>query len=199
MPSLLLASSSPYRQALLKKLQLPFISASPEIDESALPGEHITARVERLAQEKAAALASQYPDHWIIGSDQLCSFQGEQLGKAGTTEAALAQLIRFRGQAVTFYTGLCLRTPSHNFSCVEPFTVHFRDFTPVEAQSYIALEQPLDCAGSFKSEGLGITLFERLEGDDPNSLIGLPLIRLCRFLDSAGCTPLLAVRSPATC
>jgi MAF protein len=189
---ILLASSSVYRKQLLEKLQLPFICASPDIDESILPGELPSNYVQRLAIEKAKALQADYPNHIIIGSDQcaLLTVNGEQqiLGKPHTVENAIQQLNQASGQQVTFLTGLCVYN-SDNQQChslVEPFSVHFRTLTLPQIERYIAQEMPLDCAGSFKSEGLGIRLFSALKGRDPNSLIGLPLIALVDLLEQQG-------------
>jgi len=189
---ILLASSSPYRKQLLEKLQLPFACASPDIDESILKDEKPEDYVLRLAVEKAKALASDYPDHLIIGSDQCAVLkQGEQnivLGKPHTVENAVKQLSNASGQPVTFLTGLCVynsKTEQYS-SLVEPFIVHFRELTQAQIERYIDQEEPLDCAGSFKSEGLGIRLFKALEGRDPNSLIGLPLIALVDLLEQQG-------------
>ncbi|MDX1525144.1 MULTISPECIES: nucleoside triphosphate pyrophosphatase [Pseudidiomarina] len=190
--NLVLASTSPFRKALLEKIIPTFTVAAPEVDETPLAGETAPALVERLAQAKAKALASQYPQHWLIGSDQVAVVNGEIVGKPHTVANAIKQLQAAQGKSVTFYTGLALYD-SHTGamqSCVEPFVVHFRELSLAEIEGYIALEQPLRCAGSFKSEGLGISLFERLEGDDPNSLVGLPLLRLLQMLRQWGYNPL---------
>ena len=191
-PSILLASTSPFRQALLRKLGLPFITAAPEVDESPQPGENAEALVIRLAVAKAQALAGTYPRHWIIGSDQVCVLDGAIAGKPHTAENARAQLRVASGQAITFYTGLALFHPASGrlLQCCEPFVVHFRSLTDTEIAGYVEKEQPLQCAGSFKSEGLGICLFDRLEGRDPNTLVGLPLIALNGMLQQAGINPL---------
>ncbi|MBK5013838.1 nucleoside triphosphate pyrophosphatase [Pantoea sp. S62] len=191
-PSILLASTSPFRQALLRKLGLPFITAAPEVDESPQPGENAEALVIRLAVAKAQALAGTYPRHWIIGSDQVCVLDGAIAGKPHTAENARAQLRAASGQAITFYTGLALFHPASGrlLQCCEPFVVHFRTLTDAEIAGYVEKEQPLQCAGSFKSEGLGICLFDRLEGRDPNTLVGLPLIALNGMLQQAGINPL---------
>jgi len=191
-PSILLASTSPFRQALLRKLGLPFITAAPEVDESPQPGENAEALVMRLAVAKAKALAGTYPRHWIIGSDQVCVLDGAIAGKPHTTENARAQLRAASGKAITFYTGLALFHPASGrlLQCCEPFVVHFRTLTDAEIAGYVEKEQPLQCAGSFKSEGLGICLFDRLEGRDPNTLVGLPLIALNGMLQQAGINPL---------
>ncbi|QCA04788.1 Maf family protein [Pantoea vagans] len=191
-PSILLASTSPFRQALLRKLGLPFITAAPEVDESPQPGENAEALVIRLAVAKAQALAGTYPRHWIIGSDQVCVLDGAIAGKPHTAENARAQLRAASGKAITFYTGLALFHPASGrlLQCCEPFVVHFRTLTDAEIAGYVEKEQPLQCAGSFKSEGLGICLFDRMEGRDPNTLVGLPLIALNGMLQQAGINPL---------
>ncbi|WP_312052562.1 nucleoside triphosphate pyrophosphatase [Pantoea brenneri] len=190
--SILLASTSPFRQALLQKLGLPFTTAAPEVDETPLPGETATALVTRLAIAKAQALAQAFPDRWIIGSDQVCVLDGMITGKPHSVENARAQLRAASGNRITFYTGLALYHPASQqlMQCCEPFVVHFREITDAEIAAYIEKEQPLHCAGSFKSEGLGICLFERLEGRDPNALVGLPLIALNDMLRQAGINPL---------
>ncbi|MBI1425171.1 MAG: septum formation inhibitor Maf [Gammaproteobacteria bacterium] len=185
---LVLASTSPYRKALLEKLQLAFDTAAPDIDESALPGENPEQLVARLAEAKAMAIADRYPDALIIGSDQVAVVDGKIVGKPGDHEKAHAQLKRAAGKRVTFLTGLCLHNSLSRRSQVEvvPFSVIFRQLTETQIEHYLQREQPYNCAGSFKSEGLGIALFEKLEGDDPNTLIGLPLIRLIRMLENEG-------------
>jgi MAF protein len=186
---LLLASSSAYRKQLLEKLQLPFTCASPDIDESIRLDESPHNYVQRLAIEKAKALKDDYPNHIIIGSDQCAVLEanGQQhvLGKPHTVENAIQQLSQASGQSVTFFTGLCVYNSAtqREMSLVEPFIVHFRNLTLPQIERYIDQENPLDCAGSFKSEGLGIRLFSALEGRDPNSLIGLPLIALVDLLE----------------
>lgn len=194
MTQLILASTSPFRQALLNKLGLSFITAAPEVDETPLTGETAPQLVERLARAKAQALAARYPDRWIIGSDQVCVLAGNITGKPHTEDNARAQLRAASGNAITFYTGLALHCAAYNRtqSLVEPFKVHFRPLSEAEIDAYVSREQPLQCAGSFKSEGLGITLFERLEGRDPNTLVGLPLIALCALLREVGIDPLTA-------
>lgn len=188
---LLLASSSPYRRELLSRLRLPFDWAAPDVDERPLPGEPPQQYVERLARAKAAALRGRYPQHWIIGSDQTCVIDGCITGKPGSSARAIAQLRQCSGNTVSFFTGLCLLAPDgREQSLCEPFYVHFRHLSDDDIERYVALEQPLDCAGSFKVEGLGINLFERLEGRDSNSLIGLPLIALLDMLRHAGINPL---------
>lgn len=188
MRPLVLASSSPYRRELLQRLQLPFTCCSPNIDERPLADETPEVLVQRLAVAKARALRAQFLQHLIIGSDQVAVLDGQILGKPGTAAAAIAQLTAASGRSVTFHTGLCLLDSASGtiqVDCV-PFTVHFRSLSPAQISRYIEREQPLDCAGSFKSEGLGISLFRATEGEDATSLIGLPLIRLCNMLSQAG-------------
>ncbi|NIF20497.1 Maf family protein [Candidatus Pantoea multigeneris] len=189
---ILLASTSPFRRAILEKLQLPFSCAAPEVDETPYAHETAEALVTRLAIAKAQALAEQWPDHWIIGSDQVCVLDGVITGKPHTEEKACQQLRDASGKCITFYTGLALYQPRTQqlMQCCEPFHVHFRTLSEAEITGYVAQEQPLQCAGSFKSEGLGIALFERLEGRDPNTLIGLPLIALLEMFREAGINPL---------
>lgn len=185
---LVLASTSPFRQSLLARLGLPFDTASPAVDESALEGEAPEQLVQRLARLKAEAVSAAHPDSLIIGSDQVACIEGRILGKPGDRENAIEQLSLASGRAVTFHTGLCLlnnRSQRKQVLC-EPFTVHFRSLSPEQIERYLDKEEPFGCAGSFKSEGLGIALFRRLEGDDPNALIGLPLIRLVDLLNNEG-------------
>jgi len=185
MQSLILASSSPYRRETLDKLGLNYTHSSPDIDESAKPGESIPDLVKRLAEEKALAVAEQFPHDLIIGSDQAASLNNQILGKPYTSEKAFDQLKASSGQRITFYTGLAVFNADQQTMLSEaiPFTVHFRTLTDEQIRAYIEKEQPLNCAGSFKCEGLGIALFSKLEGDDPNTLIGLPLIKLISFLE----------------
>jgi septum formation protein len=185
---LILASTSPFRRELLARLGLPFAVRPPEVDETRQPGEEAPALVARLAEWKAQAIARQEPAALVIGSDQAAVLDGEIVGKPGDHEQAAAQLRRASGRTVTFYTGLCLLDSASNQRqvTVEVFQVAFRRLTAEMIEGYLRREQPYQCAGSFKSEGLGIALFERLEGDDPTSLIGLPLIRLTRMLEAAG-------------
>ena len=185
---LILASTSRYRKTLLEKLGLPFECAAPEVDESPLPGESAETLVARLAYAKANAIANQRDQGLIIGSDQVCVCDGQILGKPGTVEKAVAQLMAVRGRSITFYTGLCVLDAASGKAeqLVEPFTVHFRTLDETAIRRYVAAEMPLDCAGSFKCEGMGIVLFKGLEGRDPNSLIGLPLIGLIELLARHG-------------
>ncbi|PRD39448.1 UNVERIFIED_CONTAM: yceF1 [Trichonephila clavipes] len=192
-PALYLASTSVYRRALLQKLTTQFSCVKPEVDESPLPDETAEALVNRLALAKAKAVAATLSAGLVIGSDQVAVFQGEILGKPHTVANAEAQLRRFSGQAVTFLTGLTVVNAATGKvqQAIEPYVVHFRELSEAEIRHYVAREQPLDCAGSFKSEGLGIALFDKLQGDDPNSLIGLPLIRLLAMLRDEGLNLLL--------
>ena len=185
---LILASTSPFRRELLARLGLPFATQAPDADESHRPGEDAPALVARLAELKARAVARHEPGALIVGSDQAAVLDGKIIGKPGDHERATAQLQRASGRAVTFYTGLCLldSASGQRQTAVDVFKVVFRRLAPEMIESYLRREQPYHCAGSFKSEGLGIALFERLEGDDPTSLIGLPLIRLTRMLEAAG-------------
>jgi MAF protein len=187
-PPLVLASTSPFRRELLARLALPFLTAAPDVDEARLPGEGPQALVTRLAEAKAREVGRAHPGALVIGSDQVACIDGAILGKPGDRERAIAQLTQAAGRVVTFSTGLCLldtRRGQAEVVC-ERFRVHFRDLTARQIAGYVDRERPFNCAGSFKSEGLGIALFERLEGDDPNALIGLPLIRLVAMLERAG-------------
>ncbi|WP_308367217.1 MULTISPECIES: nucleoside triphosphate pyrophosphatase [unclassified Microbulbifer] len=189
---LILASGSPYRRALLKQLQLPFEADSPHIDEEALPGETAQDLAQRLAAEKARALRAAHPQALIIGSDQVAECDGHILGKPGGRDRAVEQLRLCRGRAVHFHTGLSLLDAGsgEQRTELETFTVHFRRLTGEQINRYVEREKPFDCAGSFKVEGLGIVLFEKMEGSDMNSLIGLPLIRLVTMLGAFGVDPL---------
>lgn len=179
---IILASSSAYRQSILKKLHIPFICVSPDIDEAPVAKESISAQVARLAKSKAIAVATQTPhiNSYVIGSDQLASFNGQVLGKPGDFATAKQQLLMCSGETVRFYTGLCLVHSANNemSHIVETFDVTFKPLTEKQISTYLQIEQPYDCAGSFKCEGLGIALFASLNGKDPNTLIGLPLIAL---------------------
>lgn len=188
MQPLVLASTSLYRKELLQRLGLEFTTAAPNVDETHRPAEAAEHLVRRLAEEKARAVAHKFPDALIIGSDQVAVIDTEILTKPGTHENAVSQLQRSSGQCVTFYTGLCLLNVHTGQTQIEviPFRVYFRALNAAQIENYLRREQPYNCAGSFKSEGLGIALFERLEGDDPATLIGLPLIRLTRMLENAG-------------
>lgn len=187
-PRLILASTSPFRKQLLAKLNIPFDTCSPDINESPYEGESPENLVMRLAQEKAIEGASQYTQGLVIGSDQVAVINGTIVGKPHTHEKAVEQLTRASNQIITFYTGLTL----HNISTgqsdtrVETFNVHFRKLTPEQIEYYLQTERPYFCAGSFKCEGLGIALFTQLEGKDPNTLVGLPLITLIDMLATQG-------------
>ena len=190
--TLVLASTSPYRRELLSRLGLPFSVASPDTDESPLPGEVAEALALRLAEAKARAVAPAYPQALIIGSDQVAIANGKIYGKPGTHERAVAQLQELSGQSVNFYTALCLydsRNDSRQI-CGVPTQVKFRSLSNSEIENYLAREPAYNCAGSAKSEGLGIALLDSLSGDDPNALVGLPLIALCAMLRQAGMNPL---------
>lgn len=188
MRPLVLASSSPYRRELLERLQLRFVCQSPNIDETPRPGEDAVSLVKRLAAAKACALRHQFLQHMIIGSDQVAVLDGQIIGKPGNRQAAIQQLQAARGRSLVFYTGLCLLDSASGQAQVDcvPFTVHFRELSDTQIERYISKEKPYDCAGSFKSEGLGISLFRATEGEDATSLVGLPLIRLCDMLNQAG-------------
>lgn len=185
---LILASTSPFRQQILQKITQEFSCAKPNVDETPQPNESAAALVQRLALAKAKACEDQFDDHLIIGGDQVAVINGQIVGKPHNFNNAFNQLRRASGQKITFYTGLCLYnsgTKDHQV-IVEPFHVHFRVLTDEMITGYLKTEEPYNCAGSFKSEGLGIALFERLEGKDPNTLIGLPLITLLDMLSNEG-------------
>jgi 7-methyl-GTP pyrophosphatase len=188
MQQLILGSSSPFRAELLAKLGLPFTTASPDIDESPLINEQPEQLVQRLSEQKARVIGQLYPNALIIGSDQVALLDGNILGKPGNHNNAVKQLMSASGKTVRFLTGLALFN-SHSgkmYSLVEPFEVTFKSLSLAKIEFYLQQEQPYQCAGSFKSEGFGISLFSKLNGDDPNSLIGLPLIRLIDLLQSQG-------------
>jgi septum formation protein len=181
---LILSSSSPARKKLLQRLQLDFATATPAIDETPQPRESVTALVRRLAEAKARKVAPAFPEALVIGSDQVVELKGHMFGKPQSREAAFEQLQQMSGQAVNFITGLCLlNTATDQIQLVvEPFTVIFRQLKDETIENYLDLEQPYECAGSFKSEGLGIALCERFIGRDPTALEGLPLIQLANLL-----------------
>ena len=188
MRQLLLASSSPYRRELFARLRLPFECCAPHIDEAARPGEPAAELARRLACEKAQALAPSYGNHLIIGSDQLAVLGEQILGKPRTYERATEQLRACSGKSVSFLTGLALldsRSGEMQVECVV-FKVHFRQLDDPKIERYLNAEQPFDCAGSFKAEGLGVSLFRATEGTDATSLVGLPLIQLVSMLAKAG-------------
>lgn len=186
--NIILGSTSPFRKALLERLSIDFDCDSAEIDETPLQNEAVEDMVVRLAVKKARAIADRHPDALIIGSDQSAVLNGRKLSKPGNFENAFKQLSDASGQKITFQTGLCLlNTKNGNIqsACV-PYTVVFKELTASMIENYLHKEEPYNCAGSFKSEGLGIALFERFEGSDPNALIGLPLIQLVNFLEKEG-------------
>lgn len=185
MANLILASSSPFRRQILDKLNVEYSCISPDIDESSLPGELPAELVNRLAVSKALKVADTVSNGLIIGSDQIAVLGNEILGKPHTHQNAVNQLKKLSGHTVTFLTGLALvnATTGKIQSEVVPFNVVFRQLTETMIENYLQAEKPYNCAGSFKSEALGIVLFEKLEGDDPNTLIGLPLIRLVKMLE----------------
>jgi septum formation protein len=185
---LVLGSTSRYRRELLERLRVPFEVATPDVDETPQPGEAPLALAQRLALAKAQAVAALYPHAVVIGSDQVADLHGEPLGKPGTHERAVAQLRRMRGQLVVFQTALAVVCKETAFvqQDVAAVRVLFRDLSDAEIEAYLLAEQPYDCAGSAKSEGLGIALLERIDNDDPTALIGLPLIRTARMIRAAG-------------
>ena len=201
MCKIVLASSSPFRRAIMEKLMLPFLTAAPDIDETPLPGETAPDMVLRLSAEKARALGHEFDRHLIIGSDQCCVLGNAITGKPHTRENAITQLRRASGRRITFYTGLSLYNSLTRRlqQTVEPFHVTFRTLSDREIEGYVDAEQPLQCAGGFKSEGLGIALFDSLDGRDPNSLIGLPLMSLAAMLRNEGVNPLTMPKRPVTC
>ncbi len=188
MPRLILASTSPYRRELLTRLQVPFEIFAPDVDECPLNGESPAATAERLAQAKAHAVATQCPDALIIGSDQVAYMGERRFGKPGTRENALAQLRAMSGRSVVFHTGLCLLNAATKRIHLRgiPTEVRFRELSDTEILRYLDREDSLNCAGSARSEGLGIALLEYMRGDDPNALVGLPLIALCDMLRAEG-------------
>ena len=190
MPHLVLASTSRYRRELLERLRLPFDVVRPEVDETALPGESPHALAIRLALAKAQAIAGQHSgDVWALGSDQVADVDGHALGKPGGREAAIAQLRSMSGRTVRFHTALCLaHADGRMHADIDLTEVRFRGLSDPEIERYVDAEQPFDCAGSFKSEGLGISLFEAIDNRDPTALIGLPLIATCTLLRQAGFT-----------
>lgn len=190
---LILGSSSKYRQSLLKRLQIPFTTLSPDIDENQLPDETPENYIERITKAKAEALKSKLDDNSIlITSDQCATFDGIIIGKPLTKQKACEQLQSFSGKTVTFLTGLFTYSSLSLQSryTLSEFKVSFRELSTCEIERYIDLESPLDCAGSFKCEGLGVALFEKMEGEDPTSLVGLPLIETCKSLRQLGMNPL---------
>ncbi len=191
-PALILGSTSRYRRELLERLRLPFTVAAPDVDETPLPGEAPAALARRLALAKARAVAALHPQAIVIGSDQVADLNGKSLGKPGTHERAVEQLRAMRGQAVVFQTAVAVVCQATGFEAQDlaPVTVRFRDLSDAEIEAYLRAEEPYDCAGSAKSEALGIALVSAMESDDPTALVGLPLIRVCSMLRAAGLDPL---------
>lgn len=187
---LILASSSVYRRELLSRLQIPFTCISPEIDETPLANELPQETALRLAQEKARKVGAQHHDALIIGCDQVATLDNQQLGKPLNHENATRQLRLMRGRQVIFHSALCLLNSQtqHMQAEVVPYVVQFRNLTDAQIENYLCKEQPYHCAGSAKSEGLGIAIIEKMTGEDPNALIGLPLIALINMLNKEGCT-----------
>jgi len=185
---LILGSTSRYRRELLQRLQIPFEVLTPDVDETPLPGEKPSVLAARLALAKAHAVADAAPDAVVIGSDQVADLHGQPLGKPGTHERAVAQLRQMRGQTVIFQTAVAVVCKESGFeqSSLAAVKVTFRDLTDDEIENYLRAEQPYDCAGSAKSEGLGIALLAGIESDDPTALVGLPLIRTCNMIRAAG-------------
>lgn len=183
---IILASTSAFRRALLERLGLPFQTVAPEVDETRGPREPPASLVERLSLAKASAVAARHPEALVIGSDQVAALGDCILGKPGSHEQAVAQLAACSGREVLFHTGLCVITPANRHQHVDRTRVIFRTLLTEEIERYLKTEQPYQSAGSFKVEGLGISLFESVISEDPTALIGLPLIALCRFLREAG-------------
>jgi septum formation protein len=185
---LVLGSSSPYRRDLLSRLRLQFTVEVPDVDESPRPGEAPRELALRLALAKAHAVAARVPHAIVIGSDQVAELAGEPLGKPGSHDKAVAQLRQMRGETVVFHTAVAVVCAQSGFEQLElaPVKVKFRRLTDAEIESYLRLEQPYDCAGSARSEGLGVALLDAIDSDDPTALVGLPLIRTCRMLRAAG-------------
>ena len=185
---LVLGSTSPYRRELLQRLHIPFEIAAPEVDETPYPGEAPRELAQRLALAKAMAVAHLFPGAVVIGSDQVADLLGTPLGKPGTHEKAVAQLRQMRGQTVVFQTAVSVVCLESRFeeSSLAAVSVTFRDLTDSEIENYLRAEQPYDCAGSAKSEGLGIALLASIDSDDPTALVGLPLIRTCQMIRAAG-------------
>ncbi|UZG45244.1 Maf family nucleotide pyrophosphatase [Caldimonas thermodepolymerans] len=191
---LILGSTSRYRRELLERLRLPFDVVSPQVDETPDDGEAPAALAQRLALAKARAVAALHPDAVVIGSDQVADLAGRPIGKPGTHDNAVRQLREMSGQAVVFQTAVAVVCQATGFERVQlaPVTVRFRTLSDAEIENYLRAEQPYDCAGSAKSEGLGVALLEAIESDDPTALVGLPLIRTCAMLREAGIDALAA-------
>ena len=193
-PALILGSTSRYRRELLARLRLPFEVQSPDVDETALPGERPADLALRLALAKAQAVAARSPGAVVIGSDQVADVDGLSVGKPGTHERAVAQLRAMSGRSIVFQTAISVvrRDTGFQASALVPVTVRFRHLSDAEIERYLRLEQPYDCAGSAKAETLGIALLDAIESDDPTALVGLPLIKTCALLRQAGLDPLAA-------
>ncbi len=191
-PPLILASTSRYRRELLERLRLPFTAESPAVDETAEPGEAPDLLAERLAEAKARAVAARHPGAVVIGSDQVAACAGLKLGKPGTPDRARAQLAAASGQVVVFHTAVAIVGPGGLERHRDETRVRFRTLSAAGIARYVELEAPLDCAGSFKSEGLGVALFEAVQSEDPTALVGLPLIWVAAALARAGLDPLRA-------
>ncbi|ANE54890.1 nucleoside triphosphate pyrophosphatase [Methylomonas sp. DH-1] len=185
---IVLASGSAYRRELLKKLAIDFSCCPADVDETPLPNEAPAELALRLSVEKALAVGRSHPAHWVIGSDQVAAFDGEILGKPGNRERALAQLQSQSGKAVSFYTGLCLLDSASGqyYTALDRCEVHFKPLSRQQIEYYLDMDRPYDCAGSFKAEALGIALFDKICGEDPNALVGLPLIKLAGLLQQFG-------------
>lgn len=185
---MVLGSTSVYRRELMARLRIAFDVAIPEVDETPRPGEMPADLARRLALAKARAVAARHPQAAVIGSDQVADLDGEPLGKPGTHERAVRQLQRMRGRTVTFQTAVAVVCRDSGFEELDlaPVRVRFRDLSDAEIEAYLRAETPYDCAGSARSEGLGIALLEAIDSDDPTALVGLPLIRTCRMLRAAG-------------
>jgi septum formation protein len=186
--ALVLGSTSRYRQELLQRLRIPFTVAAPDVDETPQPGEAPAALAQRLALAKAHAVAATFPDAVVIGSDQVADLDGQPLGKPGTHERAVAQLRQMRGRTVVFQTAVAVVCQASGFeqASLAAVKVRFRELSDEAIENYLRAEQPYDCAGSAKSEGLGIALLDAIDSDDPTALVGLPLIRTCRLIEAAG-------------
>lgn len=185
---IILASSSPYRKALLQKILSHFRCLAPDIDETPIAGETVEDLVKRLSLVKAQALAESHSDSVVIASDQSAALDGHPLSKPGNFENAFQQLKQQQGKRITFYTGLVVYDPAtdHYHQAMDQTHVHFRTLSDVQIERYLRIEQPYNCAGSFKSEGLGVILFDKLQTEDPSALIGLPLIQLIKILEQIG-------------
>ena len=194
LPALILGSTSPYRRELLARLRLPFTVVAPQVDETPLPSEAPADLALRLALAKARAVAALHPLAVVIGADQVADLDGEPIGKPGNHERAVQQLRRMSGRSVVFQTALAVLRSDTGFerALLAPVRVHFRELADAEIERYLRLEQPYDCAGSAKSETLGIALLRAIESDDPTALVGLPLIRTAELLRQAGLDPLAA-------